>query len=98
MSKGKRPNNQKYMEMQLKRQKDKFVKEACITALNALNVIPLYILAVNYGFGRKRGQAFAREFKRLHTAVSKGEVSIDTLKSEVEYKMGIEINTDWSDM
>ena len=48
--------------------------------------------------GKERGQRFAREFKRIHTAVAKGEVSIDTLKSELEYGMDIEADTNWEDI
>lgn len=44
---------------------------------------------------KKRGQKFVKEFKRIHAAVAKGIVSIDTLKSELEYGMDIIVDTDW---
>ena len=91
---GKAPNPQK----QLNREKDKFIRKACETTLNSLIVIPLYVLRMEFGFGKEHGQRFAREFKRIHTAVAKGEVSIDTLKSELEYGMDIEVDTNWEDI
>lgn len=92
--KGKRPDLRKQVE----KEKDKLVRKACEIALNTLIVIPLYVLRTEFGFGKERGQRFAREFKRIHTAVAKGEVSIETLKSELQWGMDIEADTDWSEL
>lgn len=89
--KGKAPNPQKAVQ----KEKDKLVRKACEIALGSVIVIPLYVLRVEFGFGKERGQRFAREFKRIHTAVAKGEVSIDTLKSELEYGMDIYADTNF---
>lgn len=88
---GKAPNPQKAVQ----REKEKLVRKACEMALSTLIVIPLYVLRVEFGFGKERGQRFAREFKRLHTAVARGDVSIDTLKSELQYGMDIEADTNF---
>ena len=90
--KGKAPNLQKVLE----KEKEKIARIACKKALGSLMVIPLYVLRVEFGFGKERGQRFATEFRRIHEAVSNGEVSIETLKSEVEYGMDIFPDTDFS--
>lgn len=89
--KGKAPNPQKAVQ----KERDKLVRKACEIALGSLIVIPLYVLRVEFGFGKERGQRFAKEFKRIHTAVARGDVSIDTLKSELEYGMDIFADTDF---
>ena len=35
---------------------------------------------------------------RIHNAVIAGEVSVETLKSELDYGMDIQIETDWTDV
>ena len=56
------------------------------------------MLRMQYGFGNKRGQKFIAEVMRIHNAVVNGEVSVETLKSELDYGMDIHVETDWSDI
>ena len=96
--KGKGPSNKKVLERELKKERDALIKMASAIAINHLNVIPLYVLRMQYGFGKKRGQKFIAEVMRIHNAVIAGEVSVETLKSELDYGMDIQIETDWTDV
>lgn len=98
MAKAKKRGKSPNMKKQLDRERDKLVRKACESALNSLIVIPLYVLRTEFGFGRVRGQRFAKAFQHIHTAVAKGDVSINTLKSELEYGMDIEADTNWEEI
>lgn len=96
--KGKRPDNRKMISRELSKERDELIKKASAIAINHLNIIPLYVLRMQYGFGKKRGQKFIAEVMRIHNAVVNGEVSVETLKSELDYGMDIQIETDWTDV
>lgn len=96
--KGKRPDNRKMINRELSKKRDELIKQASAIAINHLNIIPLYVLRMQYGFGKKRGQKFIAEVMRIHNAVVNGEVSVETLKSELDYGMDIHVETDWSDI
>jgi hypothetical protein len=89
---GKAPNPQKAF----RRERDKIIREASEKALNQLYVLPLYILRCEFGFGPQRGKKFAEEFHRLHTAVATHQVKLETLYSEVQNGLNIDIDMDWS--
>lgn len=96
--KGKRPDNRTMINRELSKKRDELIKQASAIAINHLNIIPLYVLRMQYGFGKKRGQKFIAEVMRIHNAVVNGEVSVETLKSELDYGMDIHVETDWSDI
>ena len=47
---------------------------------------------------RNVDEKFIAEVMRIHNAVIAGEVSVETLKSELDYGMDIQIETDWTDV
>ena len=65
-------------------------------AVNALMVIPAYVLRTKYGFGNERTERFMREFVRIWEAVCKGEVKVTTLADSLDAEIGIRFYDDGS--
>lgn len=65
-------------------------------AVNALMVIPAYVLRTKYGFGNERIERFMREFVRIWEAVCKGEVKVTTLADSLDAEIGIRFYDDGS--
>lgn len=89
-------------EMKAKKQRrDKRIKQkdmniAATLAVNALMVIPAYVLRTTYGFGNERTERFMAEFVRIWEAVCKGEVKVETLAESLDAEIGIRFDSDGS--
>ena len=84
-----------------KQRRDKRIKEkdmniAAKLAVNALMVIPAYVLRTKFKFGNERTERFMTEFVRIWEAVCKGEVKVETLAESLEAETGIRIDSDGS--
>ena len=79
-----------------KRIKQKDMNIAATCAVNALMVIPAYVLRTTYGFGNERTERFMTEFVRIWEAVCKGEVKVETLAESLDAEIGIRFDSDGS--
>ena len=77
-----------------KRIKQKDMNIAATFAVNALMVIPAYVLRTKFKFGNERTERFMTEFVRIWEAVCKGEVKIETLAESLEAETGIRVDAD----
>lgn len=77
-----------------KRLKQRDTNSAAKLAVNALMVIPAYVLRTTYGFGNERTERFMAEFVRIWEAICKDEVKIETLAESLEAETGIRIDAD----
>ena len=77
-----------------KRIKQKNMNIAATFAVNALMVIPAYVLRTTYGFGNERTERFMTEFVRIWEAVCKGEVKVTTLAESLDAEIGIRFDAD----
>lgn len=68
--------------------------KAAEIAVDALLVIPAYILHDTFGFGNKRIEKFINEFKRLWTLVKEGKVKLETLIESLDAETGILYKSD----
>lgn len=72
----------------------KAMNSAATLAVNALMVIPAYVLRTKFKFGNERAERFMTEFVRLWEAVCKGEVKVETLAESLEAETGIRVDAD----
>lgn len=80
------------MQRRLEREADKLKKEGTDTAINILQVLPVYVLATRYGFGNLRLERFITELYRLTGKVKNDENLLATMINELEYDKGIKID------
>jgi hypothetical protein len=93
MTQRERKAKQQRLEERLK-QRD--TNSAAKLAVNALMVIPAYVLRTTYGFGNERTERFMTEFVRIWEAVCKGEVKVTTLAESLDAEIGIRFDSDGS--
>ena len=79
-----------------KRIKQKDMNIAATFAVNALMVIPAYVLRTKFKFGNERTERFMTEFVRIWEAVCKGEVKVETLAESLDAEIGIRFDSDGS--
>ena len=77
---------------QLRRDKDavkKIKNEGTETAINVLQIIPAYVLAVKFGFGNIRLSRFLYQFHRYIKLASQDSTVMDMMVKEMEHDKGI---------
>lgn len=78
-------------QRQLQRRADNLKHDGTMTAINILQVIPLYILGAEYGFGNVRLDRFLRRLYSLVEQVSKNGRILELMCDELERNKGIRI-------
>ena len=78
-------------QRQLQRRADSLKHDGTMTAINILQVIPLYILGSEYGFGNVRLDRFLRRLYALVEQVSKNDRILELMCDELERNKGIRI-------
>ena len=76
----------------LQRRADSIKNDGTMTAINILQVIPLYMLATEYGFGNVRLDRFLTRLYALVEQVSKDNKILDRMRDVLEHDKGIRIS------
>lgn len=77
---------------QLQRRADSIKNDGTMTAINILQIIPLYMLATEYGFGNIRLDRFLTRLYALVEQVSKDNKILYRMCNELEHDKGIRIS------
>lgn len=80
------------LQRRLMREADKLKKAGTDSAINILQVLPVYVLAFKYGFGNVRLEKFITELYRLTEKVKNDEHLLVTMINELEHDKGILID------
>ena len=81
---------QRYLE----RQAEKMKKQGTDNAIGILQVLPVYTLMREFGFGNVRLERFVREFWRLTDKVKDDIPLLHTIASDIEMSTGLRFNLD----
>lgn len=81
-------------ERRRKRLDEKQLQKSAETALEILNVLPVYVLRTKFGFGNERCERYIREFHRVYRAMIQKEVKFETLRDSVEAETGLQFNVE----
>ena len=76
----------------LQRRADSIKNDGTMTAINILQIIPLYMLATEYGFGNIRLDRFLSRLYTLVEQVSRDNKILDRMCDVLEHDKGIRIS------
>ena len=76
----------------LQRRADSIKNDGTMTAINILQIIPLYMLATEYGFGNIRLDRFLSRLYTLVEQVSRDNKILDRMCNVLEHDKGIRIS------